>query len=369
MNSTHSDDVSDIPFEQELMAFRAQIDAIDRQIIEILGNRAAIVRAVGQAKARAGMPAYRPEREVSMIQSLKEINKGPLSNDAIESIYRVIISECLALERRLAIGYLGPEGTFSQMALDKCFGPAVQSHPFHSIDAVFEAVQSSSVDFGVVPIENSTAGSVGKTLDLLLTSDLTICREISLTIAHCAINQSGTLAEVQRVLSHPQSLAQCSAWLEHNMPGIPQIAVESNAKAAFLASEDKGVLAIAGQHAAERYGLMAVKKDIQDEKDNRTRFVVIGRYACSTSGYDQTSIVVAVPDKPGAVHQLIEPFARNGVSMKRFESRPARQPGWSYYFYIDLLGHVSDPAMATALEMVSQQASFYRLLGSYPRDR
>ncbi|HMM50133.1 MAG TPA: prephenate dehydratase [Burkholderiaceae bacterium] len=353
--------------DDRLGALRAAIDAVDREIVERLNRRARLAQQVGELKHRTGAPVYRPEREAQIMARLRSINPGPLSGDALEAIWREVVSACRELERRLRVAYLGPAGTFSEQALLRHFGSSVDAIPCPTIDEVFRATEAGTTDFGVVPVENSSEGAVNRTLDLFLLTPLSISGEVSVPVRQSLMTLGGSLEGVRRIASHPQSLAQCAGWLERNAPGVERLPVASNAEAARLAAQEPGTAAIAGDHAAQRYGLQIVARSIQDDPNNRTRFAVIGRYACAPSGADQTSLILSVPDRAGAVHALIEPFARHGVSMKRFESRPARQGLWEYYFYIDVIGHRDDPPVAAALAELESQAAFCKVIGSYPR--
>ncbi|MFT3804943.1 MAG: prephenate dehydratase [Burkholderiaceae bacterium] len=355
--------------EQRLAALRVSIDEIDRTIVEVLNRRARLAIEVGEVKKLTEAPVYRPEREAQIMARLRERNPGPLPGAAIEGIYREIISACREIERRMRVAFLGPPGTFSELALHKHFGSAVDTVPCASIDEVFRATQAGSADFGIVPVENSSEGAVNRSLDLFLQSPLLISGEVSLPVQHNLLSVSGELADVKRVCAHAQALAQCQGWLDHHAHGIERVPVSSNAEGARLASVEPGTAAIAADIAASRYGLQFIAHHIQDDPNNRTRFVVIGNYACAPSGEDQTSMILSVPDRAGAVHSLIEPLARHGVSMKRFESRPARQGFWEYYFYIDVIGHSEDPPIKAALAELRANAAFCKLIGSYPRAR
>lgn len=353
--------------DEALAALRQRIDSVDTQIQALLADRARIALEVGEVKDRSGSPVYRPEREAAILRALRERGADPLGGAALEAIYREIISACREVERRTRVAYLGPEGTFSEIAVHKHFGSGVDALPCASIDEVFRATQAKAADFGVVPIENSTEGSINRTLDLFLESPLVISGEVSVPVNHCLMAQSGNADEIRRVQAHPQALAQCASWLKENLPNVATEPVSSNAQAAVNASEQKGIAAIASRAAAIRYGLQIVCNGIQDNPGNRTRFAVIGDYECSPSGSDQTSLILSVPDRAGAVHSLIEPLARHGVSMKRFESRPARQSGWEYFFYIDVLGHPADQAVKAALSELRDSSTFYKVVGGYPR--
>jgi chorismate mutase / prephenate dehydratase len=353
--------------ELKLADLRRQIDAIDASILASLNQRAQLAIAVGELKHQTGAPVYRPEREAQVLVKLAERNQGPLPNGAITAIYREVISACRELERRMRIAYLGPPGTFSEEALRRHFGDGVEAVSCSSIDEVFRATESGACDFGVAPIENSTEGAVNRTMDLLQHTGLEISGEVSIPIRHNLLARTDSLVGVNRICAHPQALAQCQTWLDRNAPGIERVPVSSNAEGARLASLAADTAAVAGEGAARLYQLEFVGRSIQDDPSNRTRFIVLGQYRCAPTGSDQTSLILAVPDRAGAVHALIEPLARHGVSMKRFESRPARQGNWEYYFYIDVLGHRDDAAVASALTELRENAAFYRVIGSYPR--
>jgi len=352
---------------ESLDELRALIDRVDGELLERLAERARLAQRVGESKKRSDAPVMRPEREAQILAALRARNPGPLSGEAIEAIWREIISGCRDLERRLRVAYLGPPGTFSEQAALGHFGSSVDTMACASIDEVFRSVEVGGADFGVVPVENSTEGAVSRTLDLLLQTTLTISGEISLHVRQNLMRLEASMEGIERIVSHAQSLAQCARWLDEHAHGIERVPVASNAEAARLASLDAGTAAIAGERAATRYGLQVVATGIQDDPHNRTRFAVIGKHACAPSGADQTSVILSVPDRAGAVHAMIEPLARHGVSMKRFESRPARQGLWEYLFYIDLIGHRDDACVAAALREMDAQSSFCRIVGSYPR--
>jgi chorismate mutase/prephenate dehydratase len=351
-----------------LAELRARIDAVDRRLLELLSERGRLVLEVGAVKHAEGTPVLRPEREAQILRALAERNPGPLAPGAVVAVWREIISGCRELERRLRVGYLGPAGTFSEQAVLAQFGRGVEAVPCPSIDEVFRAAEAGTVDFGVVPVENSTEGAVNRSLDLFQQSPLRICGEVSIPIAHNLLTASGTLDGVVRVCAHAQALAQCANWLSRNHPALERVPVSSNAEGARLAALEPGTAAIAGDGVLGRYAVRVVAAAIQDDPLNRTRFVVVGHHACAPSGDDQTSLILSVPDRAGAVHALIEPLARHGVSMKRFESRPARQGGWEYYFHLDLIGHEQEPRVAAALAEIRAHAAYYKSLGSYPRE-
>jgi chorismate mutase/prephenate dehydratase len=276
------------------------------------------------------------------------------------------MSACRALEQPLRVAYLGPAGTFSHAAVGKQFGTFVDAVPSPTFDDVFRAVESGQADYAVVPIENSTEGAVGRTMDLMVDTELSVCGEVKLRVNQNLLSNAGGLDKVTRVYSHGQSLAQCVKWLAQHLPGIPRIAVASNAEAARLASAEAGAAAIAGDNAGAIYGLATLAPHIEDEPNNTTRFWVLGRQRVGPSGHDETSLVMSCPNKPGAVHQLLAPLAAHGVSMSRFESRPARTGRWEYLFFVDLVGHRDDPPVKAALAELATIAPFLKLLGSYP---
>ncbi len=353
--------------DQRLAPLRAQIDAIDQELLELISKRAKAAQEVGHIKNESSAPIFRPERENQVIQNVLQKNPGPLLADGLASIWREIMSACRALESKQTIAYLGPIGTFSEQAAHQFFGQSISGLPCVSLDEVFKAVEKGATTFGVVPVENSSEGAVSRTLDLLLESPLQISGEVVLPIRHHLLTKHGNLDGVKTVCAHAQALAQCQQWLSVHAPQLQRQAVSSNAEAARMASKDSSIAAIAGEPAQLAYGLQIVAAQIQDDPNNRTRFVVIGQYACQPCGQDQTSLVLSVANQPGAVHHLLGPLAKHGVSMTRFESRPARKGSWEYHFYIDIEGHTSDAKVATAIAELKTIAAFYKNLGSYPR--
>jgi chorismate mutase/prephenate dehydratase len=355
----------------DLSTFRAQIDRIDEQIHELLNRRARLAQQVGVTKQAQGLHTadfYRPEREAQVLRKAIERNRGPLRNEEIVRLFREIMSACLAQEEPLKIGFLGPEGTFSQQAVYKHFGHSVRALPLPAISEVFEEVQAGHADFGVVPIENSTEGTVNNTLDMFLSSPLKICGEVELRIHQNLMGRMKGLDKIERICSHPQSLAQCRQWLDEHMPGIERIPVSSNAEAARRARDEEGTAAIAGQSAAEVYGLNILVPEIEDRPDNTTRFLVIGRKLFNPSGKDKTTLLVSAGDTqaPGSLYRLLEPFAHKGISLTRIESRPSRRRKWDYVFFIDVEGHAEQQPLKDALEELKKRASLFKVLGSYP---
>jgi chorismate mutase/prephenate dehydratase len=356
----------------DLLALRAQIDALDRELLALLNRRAGLALQVGEIKKREGSAVFRPEREAQVIDTLKSVNAGPLATDSIAPIWREIMSACRSLETPLRIAYLGPAGTFSELAALGYFGASIVHVPCPSIDEVFRAASGGAADFGVVPVENSTEGVVARSLDLFLTTPLSIVGETSLYVRHNLLRKTEGSAGIEAVCAHPQALAQCHAWLSAHLPNAERRPVASNAEGARLAASDDRLAGIASERAASEYGLHVVAPAIQDDPHNRTRFAVValpGEHPPPrASGHDCTSLVVSVPNRPGAVHDMLVPLKNHGVSMTRFESRPARSGQWEYYFYIDIDGHPDQPHVATALAELRNTCAFFKLLGTYPLD-
>ncbi|QEL65664.1 chorismate mutase/prephenate dehydratase [Oryzomicrobium terrae] len=354
--------------QKELGTVRSEIDAIDADLLDLLNRRAKCAQKVGEIKGRYGDAGhiYRPEREAQVLRRIQETNPGPLSNESVTWFFREVMSACLSLEQPLGIAFLGPLGTFSEQAAVKHFGHAARLLPQSSIDDVFRDVEAGHADYAVVPVENSTEGAVGRTLDMLLGTSLKICGEVVLRIHQHLLCKETDLATVTKVVSHAQSLAQCHEWLNRNLPGVPRISVGSNAQAAQLAASEPGTAAIAGEAAADRYQLPKLAANIEDEPNNTTRFLVLGRHDAGPSGRDKTSLIVSTPNRSGALADLLSPFSDAGVSMSRLESRPARHALWEYVFYVDVEGHRDDPGVASALRQLEARAGYLKLLGSYP---
>lgn len=352
--------------DDKLQPLREQIDAIDKQLLDLLNRRARLAQEVGHVKAETNAPIFRPEREAQILRNVAQNNPGPLASIDLQLIFRDIMSACRALEKRITVAYLGPAGTFTEQAVYRQFGRSVDGLPCTSIDEVFRAAESGAVDFGVVPVENSAEGPVSRSLDLLLQTSLFINGEVVLSVQHNLLTKSGKMEGITRICAHSQALAQCQAWLNQHYPAIARQAVASNGEAAKMASEDPTVAAIAGEFAGQQYGLTAVQAHIQDDPHNRTRFAVLGHLQNAPSGNDQTSMILSVANKAGAVYSLLAPLAKYGVSMSRFESRPARTGAWEYYFYVDVEGHAQDEKVAKALAELKDNAAFFKMLGSYP---
>ncbi len=352
-----------------LTQLRVEIDAIDQQLLALLNARAGLAHEVGVVKRLDGSPVFRPDREAQVIAKMQGAGAA-LKPEGIGAIWREIMSACRALEEPQRVAFLGPKGTYSEEAAIEFFGSSMGSLPCQSIDEVFRATSGGAAEFGVVPIENSTEGVIARTMDLLLASNVHIVGNVSLAVRHNLLRQSESMDGIQVVYGHPQALAQCQAWLSINLPKAERRAASSNAEGARQAMLDKACAAIASSRAGVEFGLQTVAKAIQDEAHNRTRFAVICRPEVlplpGRTGKDAVSLVVSVKNQPGALHDLIVPMKKHGVSMTRFESRPARSAQWDYNFYIDLAGHVSDVPVAAALAELQALCSFYKVLGCYP---
>jgi chorismate mutase/prephenate dehydratase len=350
--------------EKGIAGRRAGIDRIDGELVTLLSERARLAQEIGKLKGDG--PVLRPEREAEVLRRATSANPGPLPNESLGRVFAEIVSACRALEQRLRIAYLGPAGTFSEMAVGKHFGHSVDGVPLPSIDEVFREAETGATQFAVVPVENSTEGAVGRTLDLLLQTPLAICAEVVLRVHQNLMAKGDSVAGVARVYSHAQSLAQCHQWLAANLPQVERVQVASNAEAARLAAQEPTACAVGPAIAAERYGLNLLAENIEDAPNNLTRFLVLGSLETAPTGKDLTSLVMSAPNRPGAVHALIAPFAKHGVSMSRIESRPARVGRWEYMFYIDVEGHQRDAKVANALAELKGLAPFLKVLGSYP---
>jgi chorismate mutase/prephenate dehydratase len=359
------------PAAVNLEEVRGRIDGIDEKIHGLINDRARLAQLVGISKTRDGRTVdfYRPEREAQVLRMARERNSGPLRDEEILRLFREIMSACLAQQEPLKVAFLGPEGTFTQTAVLTHFGHSVRALPLASIDEVFHEVEAATADFGIVPIENSTEGTVNHTLDRFLTSPLKICGEVELRIHHHLMGGMNSLGRIVRICSHPQSLGQCRIWLEEHLPNVEQVPVSSNAEGARRARDEKGTAAIAGETAAEVYGLKVLAAEIEDRADNTTRFLVLGRKLFTPSGEDRTTLLVSVSntDAPGALFRLLEPLSEHRISMTRIESRPSHRRKWDYVFFIDFEGHADEPHVAKALDALKQRSSLFRVLGSYPR--
>ena len=353
-----------------LADLRIQIDAIDRELLALMNRRAQVAQQVGDVKKREGTPFFRPDRVAQVIEQVERANTGPLKNTHVAAVWREIMSACLALESPVRVAYLGPAGTFSEQAALQFFGASIEHVPCVSIDEVFRATAAGSASYGVVPVENSTEGVVSRSLDLFSTSPLHIVGEISLMVRHNLLRLSESLENIEAVYAHPQALAQCQGWLNTHLPNAERRTASSNAEGARLASTNPAWAGIASDRAATQFGLHTAAHAIQDDAFNRTRFVVVclpqTLSSPPASKKDCISLVVSVPNRPGAVHDILVPLKVHGVSMTRFESRPARSGQWEYYFYIDLQGHPSQDHVQAALTDLQRLCAFYKVLGIYP---
>jgi chorismate mutase/prephenate dehydratase len=354
---------------KELPALRDKIDAIDDEILALLNRRAEIAQEVGRAKAGRGLEFYVPGREMAIYERLCGKNPGPFPSQAIRRVFREIISASLALEQPLKVAFFGPTATFTHQAAQRQFGFSAQLVAQKSIPAVFEEVTRGRADYGVVPVENSTEGIVSHTLDMFVASELKINAEILLEISHDLLSLSGRPEDIRKVISHPQALAQCRHWLEENLPDIPLIDAASTASAAQQAAEDGSYAAIASDLAATLYGLRTVKPKIEDNPNNLTRFLVIGRTSPAPTGRDKTSVMFSVADEAGVLCRMLEPFSRRHINLTKIESRPIKTKAWKYVFFLDLEGHLEDAGISEALRELQECCLYFKVLGSYPRSR
>ena len=350
----------------KLKPLRESIDALDGRLVKLLSKRARLAQRIGRVKQGA---VYRPEREAQVLRRVNDLNRGPLSGTALTRLFTEIMSACRALEDQLTVAYLGPQGTFSQEAVIKHFGGLTATRPCASIDEVFRQVEMGSAGYAVVPVENSTEGAVGRTLDLLLTTSARVCGEVMLPVRQCLMAKVKRRDAIRKVYSHTQSLAQCQQWLARHLPHVETVAVVSNAEAARCAGRERHAAAIAPKTAAALYGLNLLARNIEDESKNTTRFLVLGEQDAAPSGRDKTSLILSTRNVPGAMHDLLAPLAAKQVSMTRLESRPARTGLWEYVFYVDIEGHQQDANVAGALAELERKTSFLKNLGSYPAAR
>jgi len=347
-----------------LKQHRDKIDAIDEQLLSLVNERARLAREIGSLKN--GGPIYRPEREAQVLRRLLDHNQGPLSGEAVTAIFRQVMAHCRALEKQLSVAFLGPLGTFSEEAATKQFGELSAPVQCSSIDEVFRVVEAGKVDYGVVPVENSTEGAIGRTLDLLVGSRVKICGEVELPVHHNLLSKQENISRIKKLYSHTQSLSQCHEWLNQNLAGVERHAVVSNAEAARLAASDDEAGALASMRAATLSGLNVLAESVEDDPKNTTRFLILATHDVAPSGRDKTSLAMATKNIPGAMSNLLEPLARHEVSMTKLESRPSKTGIWEYVFFVDIEGHHEDASVASALNELEQRASFLKILGSYP---
>lgn len=353
--------------KHSLKELREAIDAVDDRILDLLNERARTVLEVGRLKSAEKKEFHVPSRERQIYDRLTAANPGPFPNEGLRSVFREIISASLALEAPMKVAFLGPKATFSHLATMQHFGFSAELVPQKSIPAVFEEVEKGNALYGIVPVENSTEGVVSYTLDMFMQSELKINAEVLLEVHHDLLSHTGRMEDIKKVYSHPQPIAQCKKWLEENLPGIPLVDVASTAVAAQIASEDNTVAAIASELAATMYDLKVVRKRIEDQVNNFTRFLVIGKKVSEKSGDDKTSLMFAVKDEVGILYRMLEPFAKREINLSKIESRPMKKKAWEYVFFLDLLGHISEPNIAEAVEELKQCCQFVKVLGSYPR--
>jgi chorismate mutase/prephenate dehydratase len=348
-----------------ILEHRKAIDRIDHQIIRLLNERTERALKIGAIKLKQGEEIYAPHRERAVLNRVSRMNRGPLPDEAVRAIYREIMSSALAVEKPMTIAYLGPEATFTHQAALQRFGSSLRYMPLKTIAEVFTEVAKRRADFGVVPVENSTEGVVTHTLDMFMDSELKIVAQIVMPIQQCLMSKARR-GQIKRLYIHPQSLAQSRAWLQRNFPDVEIIETSSNARSAELAAREKGAAAVAGLLAAEKYGLPVLEHNVQDNAENATRFLVLGRQSPPRTGRDRTSLMFCIADKPGALHGAIAPFRRYRINMTKIESRPSKRKAWQYYFFVDCDGHAQDPKVARALEELSKHCVFVKVLGSYP---
>lgn len=353
--------------EEKVKALRQKIDALDRQILRLLNERAEMAIRVGEAKKEIQGDFYNPQREDEIILELTSMNSGAFPSSAVAPVFREIISACRSLEIELAIAYLGPPATYSHQACIERFGSSIRGIPKESIADVFHAVDRGEADFGVVPIENSTEGVVNYTLDMLIEAEAKICGEILIRISHDFLSSTGNPNDLKKIYSHPQALAQCRQWLRKKYPQMPVAETASTAKAAQMASEDPAAGAIASPLAARLYGLKVIESRIEDYLHNYTRFLVLGRQMEKSTGKDKTSILFSITDSPGALYRVLKPFAENSINLTKIESRPIKDKPWKYVFFLDCEGHATDPQIEPVVAELKKSVLFMKLLGSYPR--
>ncbi|GFO68237.1 prephenate dehydratase [Geomonas limicola] len=355
--------------KQTLAHLRQEIDAVDDRILELLNQRAALVMQVGALKTVAKSDFHVPSREREIYERLTAANPGPFPSDAVRGVFREIISASLSLEHPMRVAFLGPKATFSHLAAMQQFGLSAELSPERSIPAVFEAVEKGEAYYGVVPVENTTEGMVTHTLDMFMESELKVDAEVLLEVSHFLLSRTGRFEDIKKVYSHPQPLAQCRKWLAENLPNVPLVDVASTTLAAQIVAEDYNAAAIASEYAASIYNLKVVKARIEDQVNNFTRFLVIGRKMADPSGDDKTSLMFLVRDEPGILHRMLEPFAKRNINLSKIESRPLKKKAWEYIFFLDLSGHIGDPSVAEAVRELGDCCQFVKVLGSYPRAR
>ncbi|MDD4980540.1 MAG: prephenate dehydratase [Candidatus Omnitrophica bacterium] len=348
-----------------LKNLRDAVDDIDKKIIRLLNTRAETTLDIARLKREGGKSVYSPEREREVLKRIASINKGPLTSDALEAIYREIMSCSLSLEGPLRVAYLGPQASFTHLAALKRFGSQVEYIACNNIADIFLDVEKGNTDYGVVPIENSVEGAVSHTLDMFVDSELKICSQIILDVAHYLLANCPK-NKIKLVYSNPQVFGQCRLWLQENLPGIEEIEVSSTTRAAQIAAKEKYSASIASLLAAKVYKLKVIAAHIEDSPHNITRFLVIGNNDVPATGRDRTSIMFSIKDKMGALHDMLIPFKKNRINLTKIESRPSKKKAWDYYFFVDLEGHKDDPRIKKALSALENKCRFLKVLGSYP---
>ena len=353
--------------ESKLKVLRQKIETVDEDILRLLDERAKIAVDVGRLKTEGNMDFYDPQREGQILAGLAQKNTEAFPQRAVQSVFREIISACRSLEVALTVAYLGPAASYTHLASVKHFGSSIRALSQETIDKVFEAVESKKVEYGVVPVENSTEGAVDRTLDLIAESPLTICGEVLLRISHHLLSQTGARKDIETIYSHPQALGQCRGWLMKNFPNTPLAEATSTARAAEIAASDKKAAAIASLFTAEHYGLKVIESRIEDEHHNYTRFLVLGTRSSGKTGNDKTSILFYLPHAPGTLYQVLKVFSERGLNLTKIESRPLRGKPWEYVFFVDVDGHPTDGPIDEVVSILKKRVLLTKLLGSYPK--
>ncbi len=354
---------------QQIDKLREAIDKIDEQILRLLNRRAEYAIRIGKLKQKASSEIYIPAREEEIFERLERLNLGKFPTESIKPVFREIISACRSLERPLRIAYLGPEATFTHISARQQFGHKAEFLAEKSITDVFDRVEKGEADYGVVPVENSTEGVVSHTLDMFLNSSLKISAEVILEIHHCLLSRADSLKKIKRIYSHAQALAQCRNWLREHLPDIPILDAASTAEAAKLASKDPSSGAIASAYAGDYYGLKILARNIEDIKNNFTRFLVIGKKDSPRSGNDLTMVMFSLRDYPGVLWKALGAFASRKINLTKIESRPLKGKAWEYVFFVEMEGHIQDRKIKQALSELEKRAVFVRVLGSFPKTK
>lgn len=354
--------------EEKIRSIRKMIDELDKEILDLLNQRAGLSMEIGRLKKEGDIKAYDPIREHEILEFIKSINKGPISNDSVGNVFVEIISACRSLVKKNIVTYLGPPGSYTHLACIRNFGSSVKAIPKANIDDIFEAVEKEESEYGVMPVENSLEGSVNKTLDMFIEHEVKISGEIYLKISHCLLSMNENPADIQIIYSHPQALAQCSKWIKRNYPGAELIETLSTAKAAEMASKNTNSAAVASPFSARLYGLKILNSNIEDNANNYTRFFIISNQISKRTGKDKTSILLSIPHVPGSLYKALKIFYENGINLTKIESRPVKGRPWEYFFFIDFEGHVEDQDVQYSLREIKNQVIFIKLLGSYPKE-